>query len=118
MTTNHLIPIIKEDKLELISADKIVIKDMIKTVDGNEQIISIENSYDTGMYTLITQEEYIVVDNIIVSPFAVSHNMGQFYYSMYRGLFKISPKILHSDVFRFYHENAVKIFNSFQTLSS
>ena len=113
MKTNHLIPFIKDNKIELISADKIVINDIIKTVDGDEQIISIENSYDTGLYTLITQEEYIVVDNIVVSPFAISHIMGQFYYSMYRALFKLSPKLLHSDVFRFYHENAVKIFNSF-----
>ena len=113
MTSNHLIPVIKEDKLELITADKILMNDIIKTVDGDEQIISIENVFDSGLYTLITLEEYIVVDNIIVSPFAISHNMGQFYYSMYRALFKISPKLLHSDVFRFYHENAVKVFNSF-----
>ena len=113
MTSNHLIPIIKENKIELISADKIVINDIIKTIDGDEKIISMEKVFDSGLYTLITLEEYIVVDNIVVSPFAISHIMGQFYYSMYRGLFKISPKILYSDGFRFYHNNAVKVFNTF-----
>ena len=54
-----------------------------------DTITTIEITKCKGVYTVVTTEEYIVVNDLIASPFAVSHVIGNFFYDFtYRLLFR------------------------------
>lgn len=40
------------------------------TVDGEETVASVQSSIKHGIYTAITENKFIVVDGVILSPFA------------------------------------------------
>ena len=58
MTDKHLIPVLKQNSnsFNVIFAEKIEVNDIVKSVDGNEQITSIEIIEDEGVYTVVTLE--------------------------------------------------------------
>jgi len=112
MTDKHLIPVLKQNSnsFNVIFAEKIEVNDIIKSVDGNEQITSIEIIEDEGVYTVVTLEEYIVVDNIIASPYAVFelfHLLGNIYYSLHKNLYRLNPTIINSSYFKKFDENVI-----------
>jgi hypothetical protein len=112
MTDKHLIPVLKQNNntFNNIFAEKIEINDIVKSVDGNEQITSIEIIEDEGVYTVVTLEEYIVVDNIIASPYAVFelfHLLGNIYYSLHKNLYRLNPIIINSSYFKKFDENVI-----------
>ena len=67
------------------------------TMSGEERISTVETVQGEGVYTIVTKEEYIVVNGIIASPFGVNHMMANLYYNMHRFLYALSPVLLASD---------------------
>ena len=119
MTKDHLIPIISEGSsdMKLIKAENINTNDVILTVDGCETVSSKEVITEDGIYTVITMDDYIVVNNIVVSPFAISHLVSNFYYQFHRTLYNISPSIIESSYFNTFNKNNVNLFNNiYETL--
>ena len=96
MTDFHLIPLLKNNKrsFELSKAIDAEINDIIITVDGNEIVTSKEIISENGIYTVVTNEDYIVANNIIASPFAISHLLPSFYYQIHKINYNINPKLL------------------------
>jgi hypothetical protein len=92
---------------ELITAYKIEVGDIIISKDGNEIVKSLTNIELEGVYTVVTQEEYIVVDNIVASPFFENFHMaGNIYYSFFRALCSANPDIIKSNMYEKFNESS------------
>lgn len=68
----------------------------LRTVDGPETIESAVVTTAEGLYTAVTENEFIVVNGVLASPFAVSHTAGHYYYNIHRAIYKVSPSLLTS----------------------
>jgi hypothetical protein len=54
---------------------------------------------EKGIYGVITIEEYIVVNEVVASPFAVNHYIVNKYYNIHRMLFNYAPFMMKSSLF-------------------
>jgi hypothetical protein len=101
LTPDHLVPIMKSTgtTFDIISAKDISIGDTIITVDGKEIVIEVSNIDCEGIYTVVTLEEFIVVNNIVASPYALFHFLGHLYYSIHKFLYKANPDIAKNPFF-------------------
>ena len=99
MTHNHILPAgVCGNVLALVYASKVTVGDCVQTVSGQKRVSKIDLVRGEGIYTIVTKEEYIVVNGIIASPFAVNHMMANLYYNMHRIIYSISPLLLASKV--------------------
>jgi Hint module len=97
MTMNHVIFAgACGSTLPLVYASEVAVGDCINTVSGQDVVVSVEAVQSEGVYTVITKEEFIVVNGIIASPFGANHMMANMYYNIYRFLFSLSPLLLSS----------------------
>jgi hypothetical protein len=80
--------------LPLVYASKASVGDCIQTISGQETITAIETIQGNGVYTVVTTEEFIVVNGIIASSFGANHMMANLYYNIHRFLYVFTPKIL------------------------
>jgi Hint module len=97
MTMNHVIFAgACGSTLPLVYASEVAVGDCINTVSGQDVVVSVEAVQSEGVYTVITKEEFIVVNGIIASPFGANHMMANMYYNIYRFLFFLSPLLLSS----------------------
>mmetsp|Transcript_31188 Transcript_31188/g.56762 ORF Transcript_31188/g.56762 Transcript_31188/m.56762 type:complete len:336 (+) Transcript_31188:679-1686(+) len=67
MTSDHIIP--KCDQQE-VAADELVVGDCLITADGKEVLMEISSTAKAGVFTAITQDNFIVVNGIVASPFS------------------------------------------------
>jgi hypothetical protein len=74
MTSDHFIP---KCDLEEVTAGELVVGDCLLTVDGKETLLEISSTAKNGVYTAITQEQFIVVDGIVASPFSKDSDPGK-----------------------------------------
>tara|TARA_B110000261_G_scaffold119838_1_gene133653 strand:+ start:479 stop:868 length:390 start_codon:yes stop_codon:yes gene_type:complete len=70
LTPTHLIP--KCDHSDVTAAE-LYIGDCLFTVDGKESIVDIYTSVKNGVYTVVTNNTYIIVNDVIVSPFSINN---------------------------------------------
>jgi hypothetical protein len=84
-TPTHYLPILnKNDVLENVFAEDITKEDKLYVLNNGqgmpEAIQSIETIQEKGAYTAYVKEgEYIVVDNVVSSPFGISYNATKNY---------------------------------------
>lgn len=81
---------------ELVYAGNFKKGGCLRTVDGPETIESAVTTTAEGLYTAVTNNEFIVVNGVLASPFAVSHTAGHYYYNIHRAVYKVSPSLLTS----------------------
>ena len=97
MTPNHIIPAgLCGSNLPLVYASKVSAGDCIMTVTGQEVVDSVAIVPGNGVYTIVTNEEYLVVNGIIASPFGANHMMANLYYNMHRVGFAVAPTLIAS----------------------
>lgn len=104
MTYGHIIPVLLDCKLSLdrgntitryIEASEVRAGMCVRV--ANEQrteslstfdlVVSVDsNAVGHGLYTVITNEELIVVNGVVASPFAGSHEAGDTFFTFYRWL--------------------------------
>lgn len=70
--------------------------DCLRTVDGDEAVAAVSMTQAAGIYTAVTTNEFLVVNGIVASPFAVSHGLASAYYSAHRAVAKVFPSALKS----------------------
>jgi hypothetical protein len=75
-------------------AKNLKIGDCLRTVDGDDQISSVSNTKTTGLYTAVTTNEFLVVNGVIASPFAVAHTPTHAFYNIHRALYAVAPGLL------------------------
>jgi hypothetical protein len=67
----------------------------LRTVNGAEAVASIESFKANGIYTAVTQNnEFIVVDGVVASPFAVVHGLINQYYMIHRAVYAAFPSLM------------------------
>jgi hypothetical protein len=105
MTMNHILPAgTCGPSLPLMYASQVTIGDCIMTISGQEKVVSVMYVKSEGVYTIITNEEYVVVNGIIASPFGANHMMANLYYNVHRFAFALSPLLLSSSFLRTFNE--------------
>jgi hypothetical protein len=67
MTPDHFIP---KCNFHEVTASELVVGDCLLTMDGKETLMEIESAKKKGVYTAITQDEFIMVDGVVASPFS------------------------------------------------
>jgi hypothetical protein len=106
MTNNHILPAgICGSLLPLVYASQVAVDACINTIAGQDKVVSIETVRSEGLYTLVTTEEYIVVNGIIASPFGANHLFANMFYNIHRFIYFTSPVILSSSVLHRLNEN-------------
>jgi hypothetical protein len=83
-----------------VYASSVTVGDCIMTVSGMEEVSAVETVQGEGLYTVITGEEYVVVNGIIASPFAFNHMVANFYYNIHRFVYGCVPVLLTSPLIR------------------
>ena len=71
----------------------------IRTISGEEKVLSNDIVKASGIYTIITDKEFLVVNGIVASPFSRSHMMGNYFYFFYRAFYAIFPNFVTDDWF-------------------
>jgi Hint module len=97
MTENHIIPsglCGNFASLSLSYARNVNVGDCIMTVTGEERVSAVGVVPGQGLYTIVTKEEYVVVNGIIASPFATSHMLANLYYNTHRFVHALAPSVL------------------------
>jgi hypothetical protein len=103
MTHSHILPAGvcgSTSPLPDVYASSVTVGDCIMTVSGMEEVTAVETVQGQGLYTIVTGEEYVVVNGIIASPFAFNHMVANFYYNIHRFVYACVPVLLTSHVFR------------------
>jgi len=70
--------------------------DCLRTVDGDEHVAAIEKTDAVGIYSVVTQNEFVVISGVIASPFAFSHGATNAVYNVHRSLYNVAPSLLKS----------------------
>jgi len=121
LTPDHLVPIMKSTgtTFDIISAKDISLGDTIISVDGKETVTAVSDFDCEGIYTVVTLEEFIVVNNIVASPYALFHFLGHLYYSIHKFLYKVNPGIVKHQIFgelnkqtEQFYSKTVEIYNN------
>lgn len=120
LTPNHFIlcGTLQENPI-LTKAEDVEVGSYVMTVDGKERgisnisfishiFVSVANTFSfvvfevtsvsglrapLGIYTVVTELEFVVVNGIVASPFSLNHAIGNAYYNIYRSLFSICPAL-------------------------
>ena len=64
------------------------------TVSGKDTVSIVETVQGKGLYTVVTKEEYVVVNGIIASPFAMNHMLANLFYNLHRFVYASLPTLL------------------------
>ena len=83
--------------LALIKAEDVKVGSCVQSVDGREEVVSHELVQGFGIYTFITQENLVVVNGIVASPFADNHAVATAFYNIHRAIYVVAPSLLQSD---------------------
>ena len=98
MTSSHIIlagPCHWSAPLPLLYASSVNVGDCIMTVSGKDMVSTVETVQGKGLYTIVTKEEYVVVNGIIASPFAANHMLANLYYNVHRFAYALAPSLLN-----------------------
>jgi len=83
-------------KFSLVQANTVQVGSCLRSVDGEERVVSNEAVQGAGAYSLVTQEALVVVNGFVASPFAENHAVGNAYYNIHRALALMAPGLLQS----------------------
>jgi predicted extracellular nuclease len=98
MTPSHIIlagPCHSSASLPLTYASSVSVGECVMTVSGEDMVSTVETVQGKGLYTVVTKEEYVVVNGIIASPFAANHMLANLYYNIHRFLYAAAPSVLN-----------------------
>jgi Hint module len=96
MTHSHIMPAGvcgSTSPLPDVYASTVTVGDCIMTVSGMEEVSAVETVQGQGLYTIVTMEEYVVVNGIIASPYAYNHMAVNLYYNIHRFAYAFLPGI-------------------------
>jgi len=92
-TKTHLLQTCSGD---LAYAGALKAGDCLRTADGEDMISATSVAKAEGIYSVVAQNEFVVVGGVIASPFAFVHGATNAVYNMHRALYKASPALLKS----------------------
>ena len=79
MTPNPLLPLCDGS---LVTARSLEEGDCVMTTNGADVVIKTKESIEgRGIYTAVTENEFLVVDGIVASPFALAHGIAHSFFN-------------------------------------
>ena len=98
MTNNHILPAGQcEGVMSVRRADAVSVGHCVMTVDGTEKVMDMVTMQGKGVYTVVTNKEYIVVNGIIATPFGgINPTLANIYYNLHRLMYAFIPHTLMS----------------------
>ena len=90
--------------LPLTYASSVSVGDCVMTVSGEDMVSTVGTVQGKGLYTIVTKEEYVVVNGIIASPFAGNHMVANLYYNFHRLVYSSAPSFLTYPALHFANE--------------
>ena len=96
MTTNHILPAGQcGAAMSVRRADAVSMGDCVMTVDGAEKVMDMVTMQGKGIYTVVTNEEYLVVNGIVATPFGgINPTLANIYYNLHRLMYALMPKMV------------------------
>ena len=83
-----------EQMLPLVRAGAVRVGDCVQSAShGQAVVVKVDTVDEKGIYTFVTRAEFVVVGDIVASPFAVNHNILNFFYNIHRALPATSPLV-------------------------
>jgi hypothetical protein len=89
--------------MALTKAADVAVNSCLLTTGGPSKVTSATIVVEAGIYSVVTEKELIVVNGVVASPFAVSHEIGNAYYGIHRTLMNFFPALLKSSLFENVH---------------
>lgn len=124
MTADHLIPVgncrSTFSEYQLSAAAKVAVGSCVWTVTGSDRVENNEVVQGKGIYSVVTELPFVVVSNVVASPFAINHVAGDSFYELYRLGYRLFPQVFRSDLFIHLHSkfsDAITSFSSFVMIS-
>jgi hypothetical protein len=74
------------------------------TESGEDMVSAVGTVHGKGLYTVVTKEEYVVVNGIIAAPFAANHMLANLYYNIHRLVYASAPSLLNNAPLHFTNE--------------
>ena len=84
--------------LSLRRADSVSPGMCVSTIDGPNTVLHTNIVQGYGLYTLVTNAPYVIVNGIIASPFSFNHVILHAYYNIHRTLYAILPRQIYNGV--------------------
>jgi len=85
--------------LALVEAKTVVSGSCVLTVDGQEVVSSNQDTgSQDGLYTVVTEDDFVVVNGFVASPFGENHAVGNAFYNIHRAVAAVSPGLLESSI--------------------
>jgi hypothetical protein len=104
MTPGHLILVgqIQDPStpLALIRADQLTTDHYLHSVSGPDEVMLMKQVQDAGVYTLVTMDEFVVVNGVVASPFGTNHYVTNKFYDIHRALYALCPSVLKLPMFK------------------
>jgi hypothetical protein len=117
MTLSHVLPAGRcGSALPLVYASKVTVGGCIQTISGQVKVAAAERVQGWGVYTIVTNEEFVVVNGIIASPFGANHMLANMYYNVHRFLYSCSPFLLASSLLHSINEGLGVLIPLFESL--
>lgn len=93
--------------LALVEAKTVVSGHCVLTVDGQEVVSSNQDTgSQDGLYTVVTEDDFVVVNGFVASPFSTNHVVANAFYNVHRMAFQVAPVLLQTKWLR----SAVEVF--------
>lgn len=80
----------------LVRASDVGVGDCVRTTTGSQAVTAVSSALGEGLYTVVTEEEFVVVGGVIASPFALNHAAANAFYGVHRALFALAPSAAKS----------------------
>jgi Hint module len=114
MSKSHILPsgaCNTASSLPLVYAKNVNVGDCVMTVTGEERVSAVGVVPSQGLYTIVTKGEFVVVNGIIASPFAVNHMMANLYYNIHRFVYEAAPAVCYYSLIRAANEVSQKEYS-------
>jgi len=83
-------------KFSLGRSEDVLVGSCVRTVEGEDQVLSSRMIEGYGLYTLVTSDTFVVVNGFVASPFGDNHAVGNAFYNIHRLAFRLVPEIARS----------------------
>lgn len=85
--------------LPLVEAQTVKEGQCLLTVNGQMEVKTVRSVTGNGLYSIVTNEEYVVVGDVVASPFAKYHWFINKFYNLHRMVYYYMPSAMKSQLF-------------------
>jgi hypothetical protein len=93
-------------------ASDVLVGSFLMTTSGPGVVTATSVMRGKGVYTIVTTEEFIVVNGIVASPFALNHYAANGFYNLFRALYSAAPVLMKSSFVGVMYERIGAAFHS------